>query len=216
MFASIRRYRLVRGSMEELMRRVDASFADDLSAQPGFVSYEFMDCGDGEVMTVSVFREARGADASRELAARWTQENLESFEFTRLESLRGEIMVSRAAQDMLAPAHAGATDRFASIRRYRLRSGSIEDLVHIVDETFADRISEMDGFEAYHVVDCGAGEIMSVSFFRDQATAEESDDRALQFVRDELGDFDIERTEIIGGEVAVTRAMEELLEPAHA
>jgi hypothetical protein len=117
MFASIRRYRLVRGSMEELMRRVDASFADDLSAQPGFVSYEFMDCGDGEVMTVSVFRDARGADASRELAARWTQENLESFEFTRLEALRGEIMVSRAAQDMLAPAHAGATDRFASIRR---------------------------------------------------------------------------------------------------
>jgi hypothetical protein len=216
MFASIRRYRLVRGSMEELMRRVDASFADDLSAQPGFVSYEFMDCGDDEVMTVSVFREARGADASRELAARWTQENLESFEFTRLEALRGEIMVSRAAQDILAPAHAGATDRFASIRRYRLRSGSIEDLVHIVDETFADRISEMDGFEAYHVIDCGAGEIMSVSFFRDQATAEESDDRALQFVRDELGDFDIERTEIIGGDVAVTRAMEELLEPAHA
>jgi hypothetical protein len=175
-----------------------------------------MDCGDGEVMTVSVFQEARGADASRELAARWTQENLESFEFTRLEALRGEIMVSRAAQDMLAPAHAGATERFASIRRYRLRSGSIEDLVHIVDETFADRISEMDGFEAYHVIDCGAGEIMSVSFFRDQATAEESDDRALQFVRDELGDFDIERTEIIGGEVAVTRAMEDLLEPAHA
>jgi hypothetical protein len=216
MFASIRRYRLVRGSMEELMRRVDASFADDLSAQPGFVSYEFMDCGDGEVMTVSVFREARGADASRELAARWTQENLESFGFTRLETLRGEIMVSRAAQDMLAPAHAGATDRFASIRRYRLRSGSTEDLVHIVDETFADRVSEMDGFEAYHAIDCGAGEIMSVSFFRDQATAEESDDRALQFVRDELGDFDIERTEVIGGLVAVTRAMEELLEPAHA
>jgi hypothetical protein len=66
------------------------------------------------------------------------------------------------------------------------------------------------------VIDCGGGEIMALSFFRDQATAEESDDRALEFVRDELGDFDIERTEVIGGEVAVTRAMEELLEPAHA
>ena len=216
MFASIRRYRLVHGSMQELMRRVDAIFADQMSAQPGFVSYEFMDCGDGEVMTVSMFREAEGADASRELAQRWTMESLQDFEFTSLEALRGQIMVSRAAQDMLAPAHAGATDRFASIRRYRLRSGSIEDLAHVVDETFADRISEMDGFEAYHVVDCGAGEVMSISFFRDQASAEESDDRALEFVRAELGDFDIERTEVIGGEVAVTRAMEELLEPAHA
>jgi hypothetical protein len=74
----------------------------------------------------------------------------------------------------------------------------------------------MDGFEAYHVIDCGAGEVMSLSFFRDLPTAEESDEHALQFVRDELGDFDIERTEVIGGNVAVTRAMEELLEPAHA
>jgi hypothetical protein len=202
--------------MEELMRRVDASFADQISARPGFVSYEFIDCGDGEVMTVSVFRDAEGADGSRELAQRWTMEHLEGFEFTTLEALRGAVMVSRAAHDMLAPAHAGATDRFGSIRHYRLRGGSVEDLAHIVDETFADRISELDGFEAYHVIDCGAGEVMSLSFFRDQATAEESDDRALQFVRDELGDFDIERTEIIGGEVAVTRAMEELLEPAHA
>jgi hypothetical protein len=167
-------------------------------------------------MTVSTFRDADGADASRELAQRWTQESLEGFEFARLEARRGRIMVSRAAQDMLAPAHAGETERFASIRRYRLRSGSIEDLVHIVDETFADRISEMDGFEAYHVIDCGAGEVMSLSFFRDLPTAEESDDHALQFVRDELGDFDIERVEVIGGNVAVTRAMEELLEPAHA
>jgi hypothetical protein len=216
MFASIRRYRLVNGSIDDLMRRVDASFADELSAQPGFVSYEFMDCGDGEVMTVSTFRDADGADASRELAQRWTQERLRDLEFTRLEALRGKIMVSRAAQDMLAPAHADATARFASIRRYRLRSGSIEDLMHIVDKTFADRISEMDGFEAYHVIDCGAGEVMSLSFFRDLPTAEESDEHALQFVRDELGDFDIERTEVIGGNVAVTRAMEELLEPAHA
>jgi hypothetical protein len=216
MFASIRRYRLADGSMDDLMRRVDASFSDQISAQPGFVSYEFLDCGDGEVMTVSLFQDAEGADGSRELAQRWTQENLQDFEFTRLEALRGEVMVSRAAQDMLAPAHAGATDRFASVRRYRLRGGSIEDLAHKVDETFADRITEMDGFEAYHVVDCGAGEVMSISFFRDQATAEESDDRALEFVRSELGGFDIERTEIIGGEVAVTRAVEELLEPAHA
>jgi heme-degrading monooxygenase HmoA len=216
MFASIRRYRLAEGSMDELMRRVDASFADQLRAKPGFVAYEFMDCGDGEVMTVSLFRDAEGADASRELAQRWTQEHLQGFEFTRLEALRGAVMVSRAAQDMLAPAHAGATDRFASVRRYRLRSGSVEDLMHVVDETFADRISEMDGFEAYHVVDCGAGEIMSISFLRDQATAEESDDRALEFVRNELADFDIERTEVIGGEVAVARAIEDVLEPAHA
>ena len=216
MFVSIRRYRLQRGSMEELTRRVDEGFAEDIGRRPGFVAYEFMDCGDGEIMTMSVFRDADQAEASRELARRWTEEQLQDLEFARLEALRGEILVSRAARDMLEPGHAGAARKFASVRRYRIRTGSIGELMHIVDEVFADEIEAMDGFEAYHALDCGGGEIISVSLLRDRAAAEESDERALEFVRRELGDFDIERTEVIGGEVIVSRAMATLLEPAHA
>ena len=201
--------------MEELTRRVDEGFAEDIGRRPGFVAYEFMDCGDGEILTLSVFRDADQAEASRELALRWTEENLQDLEFGRLEALRGEILVSRAARDMLDPGHAGAARRFASVRRYRLRTGSIGELMHIVDEVFADAIEAMDGFEAYHALDCGS-EIVSISLLRDQAAAEESDERALEFVRRELGDFDIERTEVIGGEVLVSRAMATLLEPAHA
>jgi hypothetical protein len=214
-FASIRRYRLKRGSMEELTRRVDEGFAEDIGRRPGFVAYEFMDCGDGEIVTLSVFRDADQAEASRELALRWTEENLQDLEFGRLEALRGEILVSRAARDMLEPGHAGAARKFASVRRYRLRTGSIGELMHIVDEVFAEEIEAMDGFEAYHALDCGS-EIVSISLLRDQAAAEESDERALEFVRRELGDFDLERTEVIGGEVLVSRAMAMLLEPAHA
>jgi len=201
--------------MEELTRRVDEGFAEDIGRRPGFVAYEFMDCGDGEIVTLSVFRDADQAEASRELALRWTEENLQDLEFGRLEALRGEILVSRAARDMLEPGHAGAARKFASVRRYRLRTGSIEELMHIVDEVFADAIEAMDGFEAYHALDCGS-EIVSISLLRDQAAAEESDERALEFVDRELGDFDIERTEVIGGEVLVSRAMATLLEPAHA
>lgn len=201
--------------MEELTRRVDEGFAEDIGRRPGFAAYEFMDCGDGEIVTLSVFRDADQAEASRELALRWTEENLQDLEFGRLEALRGEILVSRAARDMLDPGHAGAAQKFASVRRYRLRTGSIGELMHIVDEVFADEIEAMDGFEAYHALDCGS-EIVSISLLRDQAAAEESDERALEFVRRELGDFDIERTEVIGGEVVVSRAMATLLEPARA
>jgi hypothetical protein len=216
MFASIRRYRLLRGSMDELTRRVDEGFAEDIGRQPGFASYEFMDCGDGEIITLSVFRDADQAEASRELAKQWTEENLQDLEFERLETLRGEILVSRAARDILEPGHAGAARKFASIRRYRLRTGSIGELMHIVDEVFAEDIEAMDGFEAYHALDCGGGDVVSISLLRDQAAAEESDERALEFVRRELAEFDIERTELIGGEVVVSRAMAALLEPAHA
>lgn len=216
MFASIRRYRLQRGSMEELTRRVDEGFAEDIGRRPGFVAYELMACRDGEIITLSVFRDADQAETSRELAQRWTEENLQDLEFSRLEALRGQILVSRAARDMLEPGHAGAARKFASVRRYRLRTGSIGELMHIVDEVFADEIEAMDGFEAYHALDCGDGEIVSISLLRDQAAAEESDARALEFVRRELGKFDLEQIEVIGGEVVVSRAMATLLEPAHA
>jgi hypothetical protein len=89
--------------------------------RPGFAAYEFMDCGDGEIITLSVFRDADQAETSRELARRWTEENLQDLEFSRGEALRGEIRVSRAARDMLEPCHVGAARKFASVRRYRLR-----------------------------------------------------------------------------------------------
>ena len=216
MFASIRRYRLIRGSMDDLARLVDTGFAERISAQPGFVSYEFTDCGDGEIATISLFREAFEAEMSRGLARRWTEEHLDDFKFMRTEALHGEILVSRAARDMLEPAHAAAEQKFASMRRYALRSGSVEELMQLVDALFADQIQQLDGFEAYHALDCGRGEILSISLLRDQSAAEESDERALGFVREKLGGFDIERTEMMAGEVLVSRAMAELLEPAHA
>jgi hypothetical protein len=96
-------------------------------------------------------------------------------------------MAGRAAQEMLEPAHATADRKFASVRRYRLHSGSVGELMHIVDEVFADLIQRMDGFEAYHVLDCGSGEILSGSLFCDQSSAEDSDERALEFVSERLG-----------------------------
>jgi hypothetical protein len=216
MFASIRRYSLGTGAIEDLTRRVDDGFAEEISAQPGFVSYEFIDCGNDEIMTVSIFRDVDGAEASREMAQRWTEENLTDFEFTRIQPLRGEIVVSRAARDMLEPGHAGGLEKFASVRRYRLKDGSVGDVMHIVDTVHADQIAEIDGFEAYHALDCGDGQMMSISMFRDESGADKSNERSKRFASDELGDFDFERTETIAGKVTVSRAQAELLEPAHA
>lgn len=202
--------------MDDLARRVDEGFAEEISKQPGFVSYEFLDCADGEIATISLFGEADQAELSRELAQRWTEENLTDLDFTRIQALHGEVMVSRAADPMLEAAHARIGGKFGSLRLYRLRSGSIGELMHIVDEVFAEQIGHMDGFEAYHALDCGRGEVLSVSMFRDQSSTEESDELALDFVRKHLGAFDMERTEIFAGEVRVSRAMKELLQPAHA
>jgi heme-degrading monooxygenase HmoA len=215
-FASIRRYRVTRGSMDELTRRADRGFAQEISARPGFVSYEFVDPGDREIVTISLFREHYQAEESAQLAQQWTADNLRDMEFHRIETLDGRVMVSRAADEMLEAAHPGAAGKFATIRRYALRAGDVVELMHTVDQVFADQISGLDGFEAYHALDCGRGEVLSISLFRDQSAAEDSDEQALQFVRKHLSAFDIERSEVIGGEVRISRASSELLEPAHA
>jgi hypothetical protein len=58
--------------------------------------------------------------------------------------------------------------------------------------------------------------VLSISVFRNQTQAEDSDELAMGFVNEELGGFDIERTEVIAGRVLVSRAMAQVLEPAHA
>jgi hypothetical protein len=216
MFASIRRCRMHRGSVDELAIRVDEEFAEEICAQPGFVSYEFVDCGDREFMTVSIFDFATGARDSRELAQRWAKDNRHDVDFTRMEALHGEIYVSRATEHMLEAGHVGTARRFASVRRCSLRDGSAAALMRKVDEELADRIEALGGFDAYHALVCGLGEILTISLFRDQSSAEASDDLALQFVDQEMSGFDIERSDVIGGEVVVSRALVKLLEPAHA
>ena len=215
MFASMRRYRLERGSMTELARRIDEDFAEKLSAQPGFASYELIDCGLGEFLTMSVFVALEQAEASRELARRWAEEN-DDLVFPRLEATHGEIHVGRVSEGMLEETHVGDTRKPVAVRRLHLGSGSVADLMRRVDELFADRFQAMDGFAAWHVFDCGADEILWISFVRDLDAAEESDDRAFRFVSEELRDFRLERKLALRGELLVSRARTELLEPAHA
>src|SRR4051812_6636305 len=146
MFASMRRYRMQPGLSAEFTRRVDESFADEIAAQPGFVSYVLIDCGGGDLFTLSLFLEPLQAEASRELAQRWTLGNLPDIEHARYEAIHGESVVSRAAAGMLEPGHVGDARKSVSIRYYRLRSGSVGQLLQRVDDAFADRMRQMEGF----------------------------------------------------------------------
>jgi len=96
---------LQRGSMEELTRRVD----EDVGRRPGFVAYEFIDCRDREMITLSVFRDADEAEASRELAQRWTKEKLQDLEFrTPCGAAEGDPREPRGAGPALERGHAGS------------------------------------------------------------------------------------------------------------
>src|SRR5256885_2372025 len=103
MFASIRCYVVQSAPTEELAQLVETEFADRIAAQPGFVWYAFLDCGGGDLITISVFHERDQAAGSRDLARRWTEERLGEFDLTLTEALNGAIPVSRAAPGLLEP-----------------------------------------------------------------------------------------------------------------
>ena len=200
MFVSIRCYFVHKAPARELAELVDHDFADRISAQPGFVSYEFLDGGEGEAMTISAFQEPVQAEDSRALARRWVDEALSDFELTTTDTVRGEIKLTHATAARPPTAHPDAPTGFAAVRRYRLARGSVEELVKRAEE-FAWRLETLPEFYSYQVMDCGDGDIIAVSRFRERTAAEQSDEVAARFARNELQGFDLKRNEWLGGGV---------------
>lgn len=102
----VRRYRLDDGDMEEAMHRVDTSMADKLSSEPGFVAYECARVGGDGIVSVTTFRDADGCARSNEIAAAFVREELSDMKISRLDADEGDVAVSRAAREVLEPAHA--------------------------------------------------------------------------------------------------------------
>jgi hypothetical protein len=200
MFVSIRRYFVHKAPAKELAELVDQDFADRISAQPGFVSYEFLDGGEGEALTISAFHQAVQAENSRALARRWVDEALSDFELTTLDAVHGQIKLMHATPVRPPKAHPGAPTGFTAVRRARFARGSVEELVKRAEE-FARQLETLPEFYAYQVMDCGDGDIIAVSRFRERRAAEQSDEVAARFARNELQGFDLKRNEWLGGGV---------------
>jgi hypothetical protein len=146
MFASVRCYYVHRGTPREVAARVASDFADRLSERPGFVAYDFLDDGDGEAMSISVFREPSQAYDSRELARRWTQEHLPDMELTITDSMHGQVVESRTQ---------GGRPRWASVHGHRGTSAA----------SLADALMALDGVVACRVIDVGGGELLTIGLF---------------------------------------------------
>jgi hypothetical protein len=92
------------------------------------------------------------------------------------------------------------------VRKYRMKpEASIEEIVQRVQEGFVPIISQTQGFVAYHIVDTGNGAIASVTFFQDQAGADESTRRASSWVSENLLSLLQLPAEITAGEALFTK-----------
>jgi heme-degrading monooxygenase HmoA len=92
MFAAIRYYRTDPDSTETVVRRVQEGFVPFIRETPGFVSYFVLTPRQGEIVSVSVFEEQRGAEESNEKAEGWVRQNLNEL-LPSPEFAGGEVVV---------------------------------------------------------------------------------------------------------------------------
>ena len=94
---------------------------------------------------------------------------------------------------------------YATVRRYEGVSNPTE-AAQRVNEGFVPLISQIPGFVAYYWVDAGSGVMISTSVFQDQASAEESNRRAADYVRQNLVSVLTNPPQITAGEVVAYKA----------
>ena len=104
---------------------------------------------------------------------------------------------------------------YASVRTYRADAEQMDELLRRLDETFVPRITSADGFCGYQAIEGDGGRLATVSCFESMEQAEASAEMAAEFIRDELSDFEIERQDMIAGDVRVSVETDAVLQEAH-
>jgi len=89
----------------------------------------------------------------------------------------------------------------AAVRRYRVRD--IDALVAKVEEEFADRVKEIDGFVGYYVIDGDDGTAASVTVGETAQAVAESTRLAGDWVRESASELVEGSPEVTVGEVRV-------------
>ncbi|MEU0219605.1 hypothetical protein ABZ281_32930 [Streptomyces sp. NPDC006265] len=92
---------------------------------------------------------------------------------------------------------------YAVIRRYEGVTEPVE-AGRLVNGEFLPLVRQVQGFVAYYWVDAGGGVMVSTSVFQDRSGAEESTDRAKDFVRDRLAALLPQPPQVTAGEVVAS------------
>lgn len=95
MHASVRKYKVDEGQLDELWARIADTFVPRLEGSPGFVGYHVVDAGNGVVITVTLGDDASAVERSTELAAEFVRDQLADLDVERVEAAHGEVTVSQ-------------------------------------------------------------------------------------------------------------------------
>ena len=91
MFAVIRHYQFNPEDGPEIDRRIREEFVPIVKTAKGFVRYYWLDTGNGDGASLSVFKDKAGADESVRLAADYVKEHLSKLFTQKPEIIAGPV-----------------------------------------------------------------------------------------------------------------------------
>lgn len=197
MHYAIRIYTVDPKNADEILRRAETGFAPLISGESGFVSYRGGILDNGQLITVTVFEDKAGAEASIGKAAQWVKENIASLAPNPPEVISGEALFRQ-----INPRERMG---YGIMRRYQVDPKNVDEIVRRVESGLAPLITSAAGFVAYVGLHAGNGAIISLNGFRDRATAEESNDKARAWVQANLATLMPDPPKVTGMEIRFSK-----------
>jgi heme-degrading monooxygenase HmoA len=92
---------------------------------------------------------------------------------------------------------------FTTIRKYNIRRGSADELARHVREGFVPLIRQMEGFRSYYLLDGGPNVLITISRFNSAEEAFASNEKAADWVRNNVLEFTKGMPEIMAGQTLI-------------
>lgn len=91
MFMSIRTYTVGAGQRDEVVRRVDEGWTDELRRLPGFAAYYVVASGENELVSVTGFVEEKDLEAAVFKSGEWVGAHLMEFDVRLVDTKTGRV-----------------------------------------------------------------------------------------------------------------------------
>ena len=92
---------------------------------------------------------------------------------------------------------------FIAVRKYRVRRGSTAEWAQRVRDGFVPLMRELSGFRGYYLLESGPDVIIAISMFDSADEALASNERAADWVRNNVMEFARGMPEVMVGDVLV-------------
>lgn len=193
-FASIRHYAGVDPAkmdmtMEEIARITSRDFVPILRELEGFIGYYWVYTDEDALAAINIFETRDQALASNELARDYVVENFAELVSGPPLIVDGPVDISFI--EMLdGLSDADVSSLFASLRIYDgFEMDNLAEFVSTVEDGFLPLMRETDGFFGYYLMNNGAGTVAAISLFDTEASALASNEKARDFVAENLAGF---------------------------